>query len=248
MRRAGAESEKSRYMAKKPPTVEYLVVAPHPDDAELGMGGTIAKLVRAGRRVGIVDLTSGEPTPFGSPAKRRKETAAATKVLGPACRENLGLANRELEATLAARVKLAEVYRRLRPKVVFVPYWRDAHPDHLAASRLATEARFHAKLSKMRMAGEPHYPPRLLYYYCTHLRSHADVAFVVDISKEFETKVEAVSCYRSQFFEGRGRQIGAVVEYVGDTCRYWGRMIGRDYGEPFAVQETLGLEDLDAVL
>ena len=98
------------------------------------------------------------------------------------------------------------------------------------------------------MAGEPYYPPRLLYYYCTHLRSYGDVAFVVDVSEEFETKIEAVSCYRSQFFEGRPREAGAVVEYVRDGCRYWGGMIGREYGEPFAVQETLGLGGLEAVL
>ena len=142
--------------------LDYLVVAPHPDDAELGMGGTIVRLVRAGWRVGIVDLTSGEPTPHGDPGKRRTETEAATKILGIAHRENAGLVNRELESTIPARIKLAEVYRRLRPRVVFVPYWRDAHPDHLAATRLAVEARFHAKLTKTGMAGEPYYPPRLL--------------------------------------------------------------------------------------
>jgi bacillithiol biosynthesis deacetylase BshB1 len=228
--------------------LDYLVVAPHPDDAELGMGGTIIRLVRAGRRVGIVDLTSGEPTPFGTPEKRRTETEAATKILGLAHRENAGLVNRELEPTIPARVKLAEIYRRLRPRVVFVPYWRDAHPDHLAATRLAVEARFHAKLSKTGMAGEPYYPPRLLYYYCTHLRSHGDVAFVVDVSEEFETKVRAVECYRSQFFDGRGEESGAVVGYVRDVCRYWGHMIHRAYGEPFAVEEALGLENLDGVV
>jgi len=228
-------------------SVEYLVVAPHPDDAELGMGGTILKLLRAGRRVGVVDLTNGEPTPFGTPTKRRRETAAATRVLGLTVRENLGLKNRALEATLAARTRLAEVYRRLRPRVLFIPYWHDAHPDHLAASRLAAEARFHAKLTKTRMAGEPHYPPRVLYYYCTHLKRHADVAFVVDISETFEAKRQAVTCYRSQFYDGRGRVAGAVVDYVADLNRYWGRQIGRAYGEPFAALETLGLASPESI-
>jgi len=146
-------------------TVEFLVVAPHPDDAELGMGGTIAKLIRAGNSVAVCDLTSGEPTPFGTPAKRRNETREASKVLGLTRRLNLGLTNRALEATLAARVKLAEVYRVLRPRVVFIPYWPDSHPDHLAATQLAIAARFHAKLTKTRMKGRPHYPERLLFYY-----------------------------------------------------------------------------------
>jgi bacillithiol biosynthesis deacetylase BshB1 len=222
-------------------TVEYLVVAPHPDDAELGMGGTIVKLLRAGKRVAVVDLTGGEPTPFGTPAKRRRETAAASAALGLTLRLNLGLKNRRLQATLAARTRVAEAYRTLRPRVLFIPYWRDAHPDHLAASRLATEARFHAKLTKTGMKGEPHYPERVIYYYCTHLRTHDDVAFVVDVSEEFSTKVRAMECYKSQFFEHRGAEAGAVLRYVADANRYWGQMIDRSYGEPFAVQETLGL-------
>jgi N-acetylglucosamine malate deacetylase 1 len=221
--------------------VEYLVVAPHPDDAELGMGGTIVKLLGAGKRVAVLDLTSGEPTPFGTPAKRRRETAASSRILGLKTRLNLGLKNRELEATLAARVAVAEVYRTLRPRVLFLPYWRDAHPDHLAGSLVATQARFHAKLTKTRMKGTPHYADRVLYYFCTHLRTHQDVAFVIDTSAEMPTKLAAVECYRSQFYDGRGPQAGAVIEYVRDTNRFWGRQINREFGEAFAVQETLGV-------
>jgi bacillithiol biosynthesis deacetylase BshB1 len=224
-----------------PETVEYLVVAPHPDDAELGMGGTIRRLIEHGRTVAVADLTGGEPTPFGTPAKRRRETAASSKVLGLKQRLRLGLKNRRLEPTLSARVKLAEVFRLLRPRVLFVPYWRDAHPDHLAATTLAIHARFHAKLTKTPMRGRPHYPERVIFFYCTHLRTATDVAFVVDISDQFATKVKAVECYRSQFYEGRGEDAGAVVRYVADGNRYWGHQINRAYGEPFAVQETLGV-------
>jgi bacillithiol biosynthesis deacetylase BshB1 len=228
--------------------VEYLTVAPHPDDAELGMGGVLVKLARAGRRIAIVDLTSGEPTPFGSPEKRRAESEAATKVLGLAHRENLGLVNRELEATLPARVRLAECFRRLRPRVVFVPYWKDAHPDHLAATQLAIQARFHAKLTKTDMAGDPHWPHRFLFYYCTHLRAYDDTRFVVDVSDEFAAKVRCIECYQSQFYEGRGEAAGAVVQAVGDVNRHWGRLIGRPYGEAFASQEMVGLGDLDGLI
>jgi bacillithiol biosynthesis deacetylase BshB1 len=228
--------------------VEYLVLAPHPDDAELGMGGTIVKLLRRGRRVAVVDLTSGEPTPFGTPSKRRRETAAASAVLGLAQRYNLGLPNRQLRATLPARVKVAEAIRLLRPRVLFIPYWRDAHPDHLAATELAVRARFHAKLTRTRMKGEPHYPARVLYYYCTHLRTTADVAFVVDVSAEFATKVRAVECYRSQFYAGRGQAAGAVVEYAANANRFWGNQINRAYGEPFAVQETLGVATPESIV
>jgi bacillithiol biosynthesis deacetylase BshB1 len=228
--------------------VDYLVVAPHPDDAELGMGGTIARLLAAGRRVAVVDLTSGEPTPFGSAAKRQRETSAATDVLGLSVRLNLGMANRELMPTLDNRRRLAEAYRTLRPRVVFLPYWLDAHPDHTAATQLAEQARFHAKLTKTAMRGEPHYPSRLIYYYCTHLRRSADVAFVLDVSDQADLKRRAVACYRSQFYDGRGDQAGAVLDYVLEANRYWGHQINRRFGEPFALRETLGLETLDAVL
>jgi LmbE family N-acetylglucosaminyl deacetylase len=145
---------------------------------------------------------------------------------------------------MANRRKLAEVYRRLRPRVVFIPYWHDAHPDHMAATLLAEQARFHAKLTKTTMTGRPHYPPRIVYYYCTHLRRHADVAFVIDVSGHIQAKMKAIECYRSQFYEGRGDQAGAVAEFVRSVNRYWGLQINRQYGEPFAVRETLGIESL----
>lgn len=229
---------------KQTPTgdpVEYLVAAPHPDDAELGMGGTIALLLGRGRTVGVLDLTTGEPTPFGTPAKRKRETVAATEVLGLTTRLNLGMKNRELQPTLENRRRVAEVYRTLRPRVVFIPYWHDAHPDHSAATQLATEARFQAKLTKTDMAGEPYYPERMIYYYCTHLRRSADVSFVVDVSEVMELKRQAVQCYQSQFYEGRGEQAGMVMEYVESHNRYWGMQINRQFGEPFAVMETLAI-------
>src|SRR4051794_16850139 len=122
--------------------LDYLVIAPHPDDAELGVGGSILLLQSQGARVGVLDLTDGEPTPFGSPEIRRRETDAATAVLGLAWRGNLGLTNRRLEADLAARGKLAGVLRELRPRVLFAPYWDDSPPDHVAATPLIDAARF----------------------------------------------------------------------------------------------------------
>src|SRR5947209_10208392 len=115
------------------PPLDYLVIAPHPDDAELGVGGSILLLQSQGARVGVLDLTDGEPTPFGSPEIRRRETDAASAVLGLAWRGNLGLRNRRLEADLAARAKLAGVLRELRPRILLAPYWEDSHPDHVAA-------------------------------------------------------------------------------------------------------------------
>src|SRR5215470_61149 len=133
--------------------LDYLVIAPHPDDAELGMGGTIAVLLAQGSRVGVLDLTDGEPTPLGSPEIRRAETEAATAVLGLSWRGNLRLVNRRLEADLDSRARLAGALRQLRPRVLFAPFWEDVHPDHVAASRLIDDARFWAKLTKTDLPG-----------------------------------------------------------------------------------------------
>src|SRR5204862_6923806 len=114
--------------------LDYLVIAPHPDDAELGAGGAILLLKAQGARVGILDLPDGEPTPHGSPEIRRRETDAATALLGIDWRGNLGLPNRSIVADLDARRRLAGVIRQLRPRILVTHYWEDAHPDHVAAS------------------------------------------------------------------------------------------------------------------
>src|SRR6186713_1491225 len=133
--------------------LDLLVVAPHPDDAEIGVGGTLLESKAQGLRVGVLDLTSGEPTPHGSLETRARETAAATSILGLDWRENLGLPNRSLEPTLEARAQLAGVIRQQRPRWLFAPYWIDAHPDHVAASELVDAARFWAKLTKTDLPG-----------------------------------------------------------------------------------------------
>jgi len=225
-------------------SIDYLVIAPHPDDAELGVGGTILLLRAAGHSVGVLDLTDGEPTPFGSPEARRRETDDATAVLGLSWRGNLGLPNRRLEATLESRAKLAGVLRQLRPRVLFAPYWEDAHPDHVAASALVDAARFWAKLTKTDLPGEPHFPQRILYYFSVHLRIHPRPSFVVDVSDHLEAKMRAVACYRSQFIEGRPATPPTLLDDLRDRARYWGWAIGARYGEPFVCREEVGLRSL----
>jgi N-acetylglucosamine malate deacetylase 1 len=228
--------------------LDYLVVAPHPDDAELGVGGTIPLLLAGGARVGVLDLTDGEPTPFGSPEVRRRETEAATAVLGLNWRGNLGLPNRRLEADLDARARLAGALRQTRPRVLFAPYWEDAHPDHVAASALVDAARFWAKLTRTDLPGEPHYPQSILYYFSVHLRVQPRASFVVDISAHIETKMRAVSCYRSQFIEGRPATPPTLLDDLRDRARYWGWAIGTAHGEPFVRREAVGLRNLDGLL
>ena len=228
--------------------LDVLVIAPHPDDAELGMGGAILRFKNEGLRVGVLDLTNGEPTPHGSLELRQQETAAATGILGLDWRENLGLPNRSLEPTLAAREQLAGVIRQQRPRWLFAPYWVDAHPDHVAATQLVEAARFWAKLSKTAMPGEPHHPERIYNYYCVHLKLAPQPAFVLDISSEWERKAAAIACYQSQFVTGRDCTPPTFLDSLRDEAAYWGKTIGARYGEPFMCREPLGLSTMAGLL
>lgn len=232
--------------AELPPTapLDFLVVAPHPDDAELGMGGTIARMIDVGWRVGVLDLTSGEPTPHGSESIRREETAIATDVLQLTWRGNAGLPNRKLEPTLAARELIASYFRVLRPRWVFAPYWQDAHPDHLAATELIEAARFWSKLSKTDMPGEPFHPERIYYYFCIHLRMAIQPSWIVDISPQWDRKLESIRAYQSQFVLGRPTESPTILDRLRDDAAYWGRLIDRRYGEPLATKEPLALTSL----
>jgi bacillithiol biosynthesis deacetylase BshB1 len=227
--------------------LDILVVSPHPDDAELGMGGAIVRLKAEGFSVGVLDLTNGEPTPHGSPEIRARETAAATEVLGLDWRENLGLPNRSLEATLEARARLAGVFRQTRPRWIFAPYWFDAHPDHLAATQLTEAARFWAKLTKTDLPGEPHLPARILYYYCSHLRHIPQPALVLDISDYWERKQAALACYRSQFVDNQPPGLPTIIERLRQQAAVWGWLIGVSYGEPFASREPIGISSFSGL-
>ena len=228
--------------------LDALVVAPHPDDAELGMGGGILRLLASGLKVGVLDLTNGEPTPHGSPEVRAAETDAATKLLGLSWRDNLGLPNRSLEATLDARKRLATVFRQTRPKWIFAPFWTDAHPDHVAATQLVEAARFWSKLSNTDMAGEPFHPQRIYNYYCVHLKMHANPAFVLDISDYWDVKLESIRCYHSQFIQGREHMDPHFLDQLRDEASYWGRSIGVKYGEPYTSREPIGLTDFQSLV
>lgn len=224
--------------------LDFLVIAPHPDDAELGMGGTIARMIDEGMRVGILDLTNGEPTPRGSVRRRSLETARASEILRLTWRGNAGLPNRTLEPTLAARELVASYIRVLRPRWLFCPYWEDAHPDHVAATSLVEAARFWAKLSKTDMPGEPFHPRRVYHYFCVHLRLAVRPSWIVDISDQWDRKIAAISAYESQFIEGRPTEPPTVLDRIRDDAAYWGRLIDRRYGEPFATKEPLALTSL----
>lgn len=228
--------------------LDILVVAPHPDDAEISVGGIIAASRAQNLRVGVIELTDGEPTPHGTPEIRAAETAAASAVLDLSWRHNLGLPNRSLQPTLNARRSLAEIFRQTRPGIVLAPYWQDAHPDHVAASSLVDDARFWSKLSRSDMSFDPFWPPLLLHYFSIHLRIHPAASVVVDISGFIDTKMNAVSAYRSQLIEGRSTEHPTILDDIKDRARYWGWTINRAYAEPLANREQVGIQRLTDLL
>lgn len=229
-------------------SLDILVVAPHPDDAEISVGGIIAASRAQGMRVGVVELTSGEPTPHGSVEIRQQETAQATGILDLTWRENLGLPNRSLQADLESRRRLAEVFRETRPRVILAPFWQDAHPDHVAASSLCDDARFWSKLSRSDLAFDRYWPPLLLHYFSIHLRIHPSASVVVDISEHIETKMNAVRAYHSQLVEGRSNEFPTVIDDIRDRARYWGWTIATAYAEPLSNREQIGITSLADLL
>src|SRR5688500_4579374 len=227
-----------------------LVFGPHPDDQELGMGGAVAKLVTQGHRVHLVDMTNGEPTPFGSVETRAREAAAAARVLGVE-RTLVGLKNREVVHSVEARHLVAAVIRRHRPDWMFIPYPIDAHPDHVAVARICEDARFDAKLTKTDIPGDPWYPKRVIHYFCTHLRMSFQPTFCVDISDTIETKMRAVAAYPSQFqrpSQGTYDKNADVPEMVRTISAYFGGRIGTAHAEPFFSHEVVGLGGLDQLV
>ncbi len=243
-----------------------LIVGPHPDDQELGMGGTIAKLAQQGHDLLLLDMTTGEPTPCGDEPTRAREAIAATEVLSPdphthpnskpIRRVQLGLTNRFVEHTIEARHKVAGVIRAHQSQIIFLPYFEDAHPDHRAVTRIVEDARFDAKLTSIEMpipdglepvdpACPPIHPRWVLYYFCTHLRIVPQPSFVVDISEQEELKRQAILAYRSQFVINEKNR--AVVDWVMSMNRFYGSRIGTRSGEPFFAREPLGLTGLDSL-
>ena len=220
-----------------------LVFGPHPDDAELGMGGTILKLAKQGHTVHIVDMTNGEPTPFGSVETRAKEAAAAAKVLGVE-RTLLGLPNREVVHSVENRHKVAAMIRQHKADWLFVPYPIDAHPDHVAVTKICEDARFDAKLNRSAIPGEPYYPKRIIYYFCTHLRLNFTPNFCIDITDTIDQKIASVKCYESQFVGNSA----FVPDMVKTITAYFGSRIGTAFAEPFFTYEMLGFGGLDQLI
>lgn len=228
-----------------PSSLNILVVGPHPDDQEIGMGASIAKFVSQGHNVLLLDVTDGEPTPLGDVETRAREAAAASKILG-APRRLLGLPNRTVEHTIEARHAVAGVIREHRASIVFCPHPEDAHPDHRAVTRIVEDARFDAKLTKIDLPGEPIHPKWLFYYFCSHLRAPFTPNFCVDVTGFEAVKRRAVLAYESQFV--RNARNADVVKWLDAALVYFGSRIGTAAAEPFYAKEPIGVGGLEGLV
>ena len=235
-----------------PEPLDVIAVGAHPDDVEIGCGGTLASLAKQGYRVGIVDLTDGEPTPLSpGPAVRLAEAAEAAKILGIAVRENLDFPNRKLFDGYEVRVALAKVFRKYRPKLVLgiadkTPL---ASPDHWQTVHITDAAVFYSRLTKWdaefdhlpvhRIANQAWYPLGL-----TQLPASGDNRFVMDISDTIDLKLQSIEAYETQFGERKERILNLVRTQAGTL----GTAAGFDAGELFFTPGAIGLTDPVSIL
>lgn len=231
--------------------MDILAIGPHRDDVELLCGGVLIKHAWKGHRTGIIDLTQGEMGSRGSAALRAAEAEKAADVMGVAVRTNLELPDAGIENTPETRRRLARLLRELRPRVVIGPAPRGRHPDHRVAAQLVRDACFLAGLAKLDADTAPHRPLKVLHS-ITYREDHVKPTFVADVTAEFETKLEAIRCYGSQF-DG-ATQAGEVYpngESLYDIIRHqaahYGSLIRCRYGEPFFTYETMRADDLLAL-
>lgn len=226
--------------------LDVLALAAHPDDVEQTCGGALIKMAEAGYRTGVLDLTAGDMGSRGTPDLRIEESRKAAQGMLLSWRQNLRMPDARLENTIGARMTLAGVIRRIRPRVVILPYWTGRHPDHYRTSELGYEASFLAGLKRLEEDVPPHRPFKILY---ASVYANVAPSFVVDISRQFERRMEALFCYSSQYGDSDAASNlfpshAEVRERLAAVARFYGNLIGVKYGEPYVVKETIQIDDL----
>jgi N-acetylglucosamine malate deacetylase 1 len=229
-------------------TLDLLAIAAHPDDVELTCGGTLLKSAQQGYKTGILDLTVGEMGTRGTPETRAKEAARAAKILKVSYRGTLGVPDSDVQPARQHKLALAQKIRELRPHTVILPYWEARHPDHYHASTLGYEGCFLAGLKALRIAGEPFRPFKILY--CTSFEG-MPATFIVDITKQYQTRRRAILAYASQFRPAQSERKQRVYLAIDELdskmdllARRNGDLIGVKYGEPFLQKELMQIEDI----
>ena len=233
-------------------TVDLLAIAAHRDDVELTCGGALIKAAKQGYRTAILDLTQGEMGTRGTAAIRATEASRAAEILGVTARENLDLPDAGIVNDLATREKLVRVIRRFQPRVVIAPALHGGrHPDHLITAQLVRDASFVSGLAKFAPDVPKHRPGKILHS-MSYRQDFVKPTFVLDVTDEFEQKMEAVRCYQSQFDgatqAGEVYPTGAsLYDVITHHAAYYGALIRRRYGEPYFTTETMRVDDLVAL-
>lgn len=232
--------------------LDVIAFAAHPDDAELAMGGTIAKFTKSGIKVGIVDLTGGELGTRGSKAIRKKESQNADKILNVSIRDNLGIQDGHVTSNKENTLKIIKTIRKYRPKIIFAPYFNDRHPDHIEASSLVKRAMFFSGLPKIKttLNAKPQkaFKPQKLFYFMQTYEFQP--SFIIDISDTYDTKMKAVLAYKTQFYNEDVKtnepetfiSNPEFIKYLEARSKTFGFKISKEYGEPFFSEESIELD------
>jgi N-acetylglucosamine malate deacetylase 1 len=229
--------------------VDLLAIAAHPDDIEQTCGGTLLRMAKAGYRTGVIDLTAGEMGSRGTPETRLEEAGAAAGILKVAHRMNMRFPDTKLVNWVNYREKLALEIRKLAPRTVILPYWQARHPDHYHASEIAFDACFLAGLRKLDPDSEPGRPFNVIY---SSLYANVTPSFVVDITREFDRRMESLLAYQSQYGETTEAsdlfpQACEIRDRLAGIARFYGNLIGVKYAEPFVIRETMRVDDVVAL-
>src|SRR6266567_1617607 len=245
------------------PALDVLAIAAHRDDVEQTCGGTLFKMAQRGHRTGILDLTQGEMGTRGTAVDRAREAEDAAKILQASYRHALDIPDGRVENTWENRLKVARIIREQRPRVVILPYWLGRHPDHYTCSTLGYEACFLAGLSKLGTTHgwtepedldtvahlAPHRPFKIIY---ASLYTDVRPTFVVDITDQFERKVESLLAYKSQYNDQKaGSELfpmrDEVRKRLETMAEFYGLLGGVKYAEPFVQKEVRVEDDLLAI-
>jgi bacillithiol biosynthesis deacetylase BshB1 len=226
--------------------VDLLAFGPHPDDLEIGLGGTLAKHAALGRSVGLCDLTRGEMSSNGTPEDRVKEAEQARRILGAAWRENLALPDRGIGSSPEHLRRVVELIRRMRPRTVAIPYWQDRHPDHEAASALLRDAVFNARLARYAADGVAWQTEWVCHYF---INDAGPASFVIDVSDHYDLKRQALACYASQFTGGAGfaatrLNSPSFNQLIESRDAQFGALAGVRFAEGIVVREPVVRADL----
>ena len=231
--------------------LDVLAFGAHPDDVELAVAGTLVKLAELGYQTGVVDMTKGELGSRGTPQIRAREAQAAAKVMKLAVRENLGLKDGAILNTQKAQLKVVEILRKFRPGLVMTHYWDDQHPDHIQTSHMVTDSCYLSGLAKIKTRHARFRPPHIVYF---RIPYSVTPSFLVDISKHFERKMEAIHCYKSQLHDPQSDEpqtylsVPEFIPRIETRHRYYGYLLRSGYAEAFYSKRAIALEDPVATL